>query len=69
MKKLYWFLPLYTQDDLRRMIVLQGLEYPLRSDIDGQEFWRVLVRERSVVINTLVVCLYNSTPYWKSGAV
>ncbi|CAK9238344.1 unnamed protein product [Sphagnum jensenii] len=38
MKKLYWFLPLYTQDDLRRMIVLQGLEYPLRSDIDGQEF-------------------------------
>ncbi|CAK9877847.1 unnamed protein product [Sphagnum jensenii] len=38
MRRIYWFLPLYTEDDLRRMTVLQGLDYPLRSDNDSQEF-------------------------------
>jgi palmitoyltransferase len=38
MRKLYWFLPLYADDDLRQMTVLQGLDYPLRLDMDGQEF-------------------------------
>jgi hypothetical protein len=37
MRRIYWFLPLYTEDDLRRMTVLQGLDYPLRSDNDSQE--------------------------------
>jgi hypothetical protein len=38
MRKLYWFLPLYADDDLRQMTVLKGLDYPLRLDMDGQEF-------------------------------
>jgi hypothetical protein len=38
MRKLCWFLPLYADDDLRQMTVLQGLDYPLRLDMDGQEF-------------------------------
>ncbi|KAH9557057.1 hypothetical protein CY35_07G065900 [Sphagnum magellanicum] len=36
MRKLYWFVPLYADDDLRQMTVLQGLDYPLRLDMDGQ---------------------------------
>ncbi|XP_031494289.1 probable protein S-acyltransferase 14 isoform X3 [Nymphaea colorata] len=33
----YWFLPAYSEDDLRRMPALQGLEYPSKPDLDGQE--------------------------------
>ncbi|KAL3689842.1 hypothetical protein R1sor_016151 [Riccia sorocarpa] len=29
-KKLFWFLPLYAEEDLRRLQVLQGLDYPTR---------------------------------------
>ncbi|XP_022995673.1 probable protein S-acyltransferase 14 [Cucurbita maxima] len=32
MDKKYWFIPAYSQDDLKRMPNLQGLEYPMRSD-------------------------------------
>ncbi|CAN6480265.1 unnamed protein product [Victoria cruziana] len=33
----YWFLPAYSEDDLRRMPALQGLEYPSKPDLDNQE--------------------------------
>ncbi|RVX01078.1 putative protein S-acyltransferase 14 [Vitis vinifera] len=36
--KLYWFIPAYTEEDLRRMPVLQGLEFPSKPDLDAQEF-------------------------------
>ncbi|KAJ4827946.1 putative protein S-acyltransferase 13 [Turnera subulata] len=32
MDKRYWFLPAYSEDDLRCMPVLQGFEYPTRPD-------------------------------------
>uniref|UniRef100_A0A0E0KKD7 Palmitoyltransferase n=1 Tax=Oryza punctata TaxID=4537 RepID=A0A0E0KKD7_ORYPU len=35
--KRYWFIPAYSEEDLRRMPVLQGLDYPVRTDLDGQE--------------------------------
>lgn len=38
MDKRYWFIPAYSEDDLRRMPVLQGLEYPSKPDLDAQEF-------------------------------
>ncbi|EFJ04865.1 hypothetical protein SELMODRAFT_449300 [Selaginella moellendorffii] len=37
-KKLFWFLPMYAEEDVRRMPVFKGLEYPVRSDMEGQEF-------------------------------
>ncbi|KAF3440692.1 hypothetical protein FNV43_RR18977 [Rhamnella rubrinervis] len=36
--KLYWFIPAYSEEDLRRMPALQGLEYPSKPDYDSQEF-------------------------------
>ncbi|KAF7137995.1 hypothetical protein RHSIM_Rhsim07G0027900 [Rhododendron simsii] len=38
MDKLYWFIPAYSEEDLRRMPVLQGLEYPSKPDLDAQGF-------------------------------
>ncbi|KAK9145123.1 hypothetical protein Sjap_005026 [Stephania japonica] len=32
--KRYWFIPAYSEEDLRRMPVLQGLEYPTQPDLD-----------------------------------
>ncbi|KAF9617836.1 hypothetical protein IFM89_039018 [Coptis chinensis] len=34
----YWFIPAYSEEDLRRMPALQGLEYPSKPELDGQEF-------------------------------
>ncbi|KAI3504332.1 hypothetical protein L1887_32916 [Cichorium endivia] len=34
----YWFIPAYSEEDLRRMPALQGLEYPSKPDLDSQEF-------------------------------
>lgn len=36
--KKYWFIPSYSEEDLRRMPALQGLEYPSKPDLDAQEF-------------------------------
>ncbi|XP_004492612.1 probable protein S-acyltransferase 14 [Cicer arietinum] len=36
--KRYWFIPAYSEEDIRRMPVLQGLEYPSRPGFDSQEF-------------------------------
>ncbi|KAI8545327.1 hypothetical protein RHMOL_Rhmol07G0032000 [Rhododendron molle] len=36
MDKQYWFIPAYSEEDLRRMPVLQGLEYPSKPDLDAQ---------------------------------
>ncbi|XP_038972972.1 probable protein S-acyltransferase 12 [Phoenix dactylifera] len=33
-KKLLWFLPLYSQEDLEKMPALQGLDFPTRSDVE-----------------------------------
>ncbi|KAF3771690.1 putative protein S-acyltransferase 14 [Nymphaea thermarum] len=33
----YWFLPAYSEDDLRRMPALQGLEYPSKPDLDEDD--------------------------------
>jgi hypothetical protein len=33
--KLYWLLPMYAEEDLRKMTVLHGLDYPLRPDLDS----------------------------------
>ncbi|KAG6532066.1 hypothetical protein ZIOFF_005904 [Zingiber officinale] len=32
--KKYWLIPAYSEEDLRRMPALQGLEYPSKSDMD-----------------------------------
>ncbi|XP_052210959.1 probable protein S-acyltransferase 14 [Diospyros lotus] len=37
MDKRYWFIPAYSEEDIRRMPVLQGLEYPSRPNADAQE--------------------------------
>ncbi|XP_062218974.1 probable protein S-acyltransferase 14 [Phragmites australis] len=34
--KWYWFIPAYSEEDLRIIPALQGLDYPVRSDFDGQ---------------------------------
>lgn len=34
--KRYWFIPVYSEDDLRKIPALQGLEYPSKPDIDSQ---------------------------------
>ncbi|KAI7748606.1 hypothetical protein M8C21_012406, partial [Ambrosia artemisiifolia] len=36
--KRYWFIPAYSDEDLRRMPALQGLEYPSKPELDAQEF-------------------------------
>ncbi|KAK9058955.1 hypothetical protein SSX86_021572 [Deinandra increscens subsp. villosa] len=33
----YWFIPAYSEEDLRRMPALQGLDYPSKPDLDFQE--------------------------------
>ncbi|XAR63170.1 Protein S-acyltransferase [Bertholletia excelsa] len=38
MDKWYWFIPTYSEEDLRRLPALQGLEYPSKPDLDTQEF-------------------------------
>ncbi|CAI9786003.1 unnamed protein product [Fraxinus pennsylvanica] len=38
MDKIYWFIPAYSEEDLRRIPALQGLEYPSKPDLDAQEF-------------------------------
>ncbi|KAL0429020.1 UNVERIFIED_CONTAM: putative protein S-acyltransferase 14 [Sesamum radiatum] len=38
MDKKYWFIPAYSEEDLRRIPALQGLEYPSKPDLDAQEF-------------------------------
>ncbi|PSS11820.1 Protein like [Actinidia chinensis var. chinensis] len=38
MDKWYWFVPSYSEEDLRRMPAFQGLEYPSNPDFDAQEF-------------------------------
>ncbi|CAH2034502.1 unnamed protein product, partial [Thlaspi arvense] len=35
MDKRYWFIPGYTEEDLKRMPELQGLEYPSKHDFDS----------------------------------
>ncbi|XP_018434482.2 probable protein S-acyltransferase 14 [Raphanus sativus] len=36
--KKYWLIPAYSEEDLRRMPELQGLEYPSKPDFDSQDF-------------------------------
>ncbi|KAF1002341.1 hypothetical protein AG4045_021520 [Apium graveolens] len=38
MDKHYWFIPTYSEEDIRRMPALQGLEYPSKPESDGLEF-------------------------------
>ncbi|KAF7826005.1 putative protein S-acyltransferase 14 [Senna tora] len=38
MDKKYWFIPAYSDEDIRRMPALQGLEYPSKPEFDSQEF-------------------------------
>lgn len=38
MDKRYWFIPAYSDEDLRRMPALQGLDYPSKPDFDSQQF-------------------------------
>ncbi|KAG5059581.1 hypothetical protein JHK87_000610 [Glycine soja] len=38
MDKRYWFIPAYSEEDIRRMAVLQGLEYPSTPDFNAQDF-------------------------------
>lgn len=34
--KKYWFIPAYSEEDLRRMPALQGLKYPTKPNLDVQ---------------------------------
>ena len=36
--KRYWLIPAYSDEDIRRMPALQGIEYPSKPDFDSQEF-------------------------------
>lgn len=36
--KSYWLIPAYCEKDIRTMPVLQGLDYPVRTDLEGQSF-------------------------------
>nr|KJB49336.1 hypothetical protein B456_008G114100 [Gossypium raimondii] len=36
--KRYWFIPAYSDEDLRRIPALQGLEFPSNPDFDSEEF-------------------------------
>ncbi|KAM7260801.1 hypothetical protein ACFE04_026276 [Oxalis oulophora] len=35
--KRYWFIPAYSDEDLRKMPALQGLEYPSKPDLDSED--------------------------------
>uniref|UniRef100_A0A0C9QWU6 S-acyltransferase n=1 Tax=Wollemia nobilis TaxID=56998 RepID=A0A0C9QWU6_9CONI len=35
MRKLYWLIPLYAEEDIASMPALQGLEFPVRPDVEG----------------------------------
>ncbi|KAL0904136.1 hypothetical protein M5K25_026210 [Dendrobium thyrsiflorum] len=35
--KKHWFIPSYSDEDLRRIPALQGLEYPTKPDLDAQD--------------------------------
>ncbi|KAG6431022.1 hypothetical protein SASPL_109097 [Salvia splendens] len=37
MDRKFWFIPGYSEEDLRRMPALHGLEYPSKPDLDAQE--------------------------------
>eukprot|EP00246_Nothoceros_aenigmaticus_P007559 TRINITY_DN21462_c0_g1_i1.p1 TRINITY_DN21462_c0_g1~~TRINITY_DN21462_c0_g1_i1.p1 ORF type:complete len:313 (-),score=35.46 TRINITY_DN21462_c0_g1_i1:455-1393(-) len=37
-RKLFWLIPGFAEEDVRKMPVLHGLDYPIRPDMDGQEF-------------------------------
>jgi len=36
MDKKYWFIPSYSDEDIRKMPALQGLDYPSKPDFDSQ---------------------------------
>ncbi|XP_019447214.1 PREDICTED: probable protein S-acyltransferase 14 isoform X2 [Lupinus angustifolius] len=36
MDKRYWFIPAYSEEDIRRMPALQGLDYPSKPDFNSQ---------------------------------
>ncbi|XP_078445862.1 putative protein S-acyltransferase 14 isoform X1 [Wolffia australiana] len=36
--KAFWFIPRYSEEDVRRIPALQGLEYPSKPDLDSQDF-------------------------------
>ncbi|XP_010325709.1 probable protein S-acyltransferase 14 [Solanum lycopersicum] len=36
--KQHWFIPSYSEEDLRRMPALHGLEYPSKPELESQEF-------------------------------
>ncbi|PHU25167.1 putative magnesium transporter NIPA3 [Capsicum chinense] len=36
--KHYWFISAYSEEDLRRIPALHGLEYPSKTELDSQEF-------------------------------
>nr|AHA84213.1 palmitoyltransferase [Phaseolus vulgaris] len=36
MDKKYWFIPAYSDEDIRKMPALQGLDYPSKPDFDSQ---------------------------------
>ncbi|KAF3613689.1 putative protein S-acyltransferase 14 [Capsicum annuum] len=36
--KHYWFIPAYSEEDLRRIPALHGLEYPSKPELESQEF-------------------------------
>ncbi|XP_010918308.1 probable protein S-acyltransferase 14 [Elaeis guineensis] len=36
--KKYWFIPAYSEEDLRKIPALQGLDYPTKPDFSAQEF-------------------------------
>ncbi|KAL1548694.1 putative protein S-acyltransferase 14 [Salvia divinorum] len=38
MDRKFWFIPCYSEEDLRRMPALHGLEYPSKPDLGAQEF-------------------------------
>ncbi|GMH31282.1 hypothetical protein Nepgr_033125 [Nepenthes gracilis] len=58
--KRYWFIPAYSDEDLRRMPELQGLDYPSKPDLDAQCFPFILLgvgvgKERD--IQMLLLCV------------
>lgn len=36
--KRYWFIPAYSEEDLRRIPALHGLEYPSKPELESQDF-------------------------------
>ncbi|KAM7472106.1 hypothetical protein LguiA_010289 [Lonicera macranthoides] len=38
MDRRYWFIPAYSEEDLRRIPALHGLDYPSKPELDSQEF-------------------------------